>query len=166
MNKRRGLNSKVYITLLILLAVGNLSLVAVFAWPGLQPAVSSPAAINPDLQTSTPTLASSSVPASTDQPTPTIAPTSTLPLSAAQDGLRQQGIIFLSMSDGANIHLFAYHPQFLAMTRLTNNPWDDIHPVVSPDGKKIAYSSRQNGYWDLYLFDLATGKSSRLTDTP
>ena len=166
MNKRRGLNSKVYIPLLILLAVGNLSLVAVFAWPGLQPAVSSPAAINPDPQTSTPTLAPIFNLASTDQPTSTNVPTPTLPPAVAQDGLRQQGIIFLSMSDGANIHLFAYHPQFLAMTRLTNNPWDDINPVVSPDGKKIAYSSHQNGYWDLYLFDLASGKSSRLTDTP
>ena len=28
------------------------------------------------------------------------------------------------------------------------------------------YSSRQNGYWDLYILDLETGEQTRLTDTP
>ena len=70
------------------------------------------------------------------------------------------------MSDGANYHLFAYHPQFLPLTRLTNNPWDDIQPVVSPDGSQLAFTSRQNGYWDIFLLDLTNGKQTRMTDSP
>ena len=80
--------------------------------------------------------------------------------------LRQQGVMIFSMSDGAHYHLFAYHPQFLPLTRLTNGSWDDIHPSISPDGSRLAYASHQNGYWDLYLLDLTTGGQSRITDTP
>ena len=89
------------------------------------------------------------------------------PASAAPaDALRRQGVMIFSMSDGAYYHLFAYHPQYLPLTRLTHGPWDDIHPSVSPDGSRLAYASHQNGYWDLYLLDLATGDQSRITDTP
>ena len=85
---------------------------------------------------------------------------------SAIDNLNAQGILILSMRDGDFIHLFAYHPVFLPLTRLTNTPWDDIAPAISPDGKRLVFSSRQNGYWDLYMLDLATGMRTRLTDTP
>ncbi len=39
-------------------------------------------------------------------------------------------------------------------------------PSFSPDGARLAFSSRQNGYWDLYILDLETGEQTRLTDTP
>jgi TolB protein len=45
-------------------------------------------------------------------------------------------------------------------------PWDDINPAVSPDGTLLAFSSRANGYWDLYTFNLVTGQRTRLTDSP
>ncbi len=76
------------------------------------------------------------------------------------------GVMVLSLRDGVNTHLFAYHPLNLALTRISHAPWDDIDPAVSPDGKKVAYSSRQNGYWDLFLLDLETGVTRRLTGTP
>lgn len=93
-------------------------------------------------------------------PTPTLAP------AAALDGLRQQGVMIFAMMDGLNSHLFAYHPQYLPLTRLTNGGWDDIAPSVSPDGSKIAYASRQNGYWDIYVLDLSSNQTARITDTP
>jgi len=70
------------------------------------------------------------------------------------------------MRDGIHYHLFAYHPLFLSYTRLTNNNWDDIDPAISPDGNLIAYSSRQNGYWDIYILDISSGQTTRLTDSP
>jgi TolB protein len=77
-----------------------------------------------------------------------------------------QGTFFLSLADSGNFHLFAYSPQSLALTRLTDKAWDDITPAIGPDGKQLAFASNQNGYWDLYLLALSNGAIVRLTDTP
>ncbi len=168
MNKRSGLNPRVFVPILILLVIGNLAWVGLFILPGLTtgrsqslaPGTTQAVAASPSL------TATAKDPNTTPQPSATAAPTATLPPEEALAALRQQGVVFFAMSDGLNRHIFAYHPQFFPLTRLTNGPWDDINPVVSPDGTQIAYSSRQNGYWDLFLLDLATGKSTRVTDTP
>jgi TolB protein len=76
------------------------------------------------------------------------------------------GIFFLSLQEGGNSHLFAYAPQTLSLTRLTTDIWDDITPSLDPNGSLLAYSSRRNGYWDLYLLDLIGGGITQLTDTP
>lgn len=104
-------------------------------------------------------------------PTQPVTPENTVePISlgsaSAEERLRSEGVLILAMRDGNISHLFAYHPLYLPLTRLTQTPWDDQTPAVSPDGKKLAYSSRQNGYWDLYVLDLETGQRTRLTDTP
>src|SRR5258706_4153775 len=77
----------------------------------------------------------------------------------------QETVIFSYEEDGY-AHLFAYIPGKLPLTRLTSGAWDDITPAASPDGKKIAFASNRNGFWDLYLLDLTTGKATQLTDTP
>ena len=90
----------------------------------------------------------------------------TLPVgSSLQDSLSHSGLLVLSMADGYYNHLFAYHPQFLPLTRLTTDPFDDINPAVSPDGSRIAFASRRNGFWDLYLLELPGAELTRLTDT-
>ena len=76
-----------------------------------------------------------------------------------------QPFFIFSLSEFGNSHLFAYNSQGRLETRLTADPWDDITPSLSPDGSKIAYSSRANGYWDLYILELSTGETTRLTDT-
>ena len=96
---------------------------------------------------------------------PTPLPTPTFS-TAWQDGLGKQGTIILSMRDGVHFHLFAYHPLYLPLTRLTNNNWDDVSPSISPDGKKIAYASRRNGYWDIYILNIETNQVLQFTDTP
>jgi len=70
------------------------------------------------------------------------------------------------MADGGAFHLFHYEPGTRTFTRLTADPWDDITPSLSPDGRWVAYASRRNGYWDLYLLSLENGDILRLTDTP
>jgi TolB protein len=47
--------------------------------------------------------------------------------------------------------------------RLTNSPADDRDPVWSPDGTKVAYASRQDGNWELYIYDMLTGQTTRMT---
>src|SRR5512135_3397380 len=137
MNKRSGLNPKIFIPILIFLVFGNVALLGLFVLPGLTgsshsltPETSQPSAATPSL-TATEDQAGAS-----NQPSPTFAPTATLPPEEALAALRKQGALFFSMSDGTRRHLFAYHPQFFSLTRLTNSPWDDIRPVVSPDGTK------------------------------
>jgi TolB protein len=79
--------------------------------------------------------------------------------------------LFISVVDGANWHIFAYQPlaneqgSGLPLSRLTDGPWDDIHPAISPDGQRLAFISDRNGYWDIYILELSNGRVSRLTDT-
>jgi TolB protein len=75
------------------------------------------------------------------------------------------GVFILSLSDSGYNHLFAYSPESLSLTRITADPWDDITPAFSPDGNWVAFSSRRNGYWDLYVLDLHVGTLVRMTDT-
>lgn len=77
-----------------------------------------------------------------------------------------KGTIVFSMYEGVHAHLFAYHPQRLPFTRLTDGPWSDIHPALNPDGTKLAFSSNRDGHWDLYLLNLLNGEITRLTHTP
>ncbi len=74
--------------------------------------------------------------------------------------------LILAMRDGTNIHLFALDLQEQIFHRLTDKPWDDIDPAVSPDGRRLAYASRKNGYWDIYILDLITLQTTQITDTP
>ena len=120
-----------------------------------------------------PTPTSTPVPPSltpTASPTPTQVPTQTPYIITATPNLgatvpAPRGTYFLSLADSGHFHLFAYSPQTLPTTRLTDNSWDDIDPVISPDGKWLAFASNRNRYWDLYLLELATGQVTRLTDT-
>ncbi|NDJ62938.1 MAG: hypothetical protein GYB67_17595 [Chloroflexi bacterium] len=39
--------------------------------------------------------------------------------------------------------------------RLTNDPADERDPVWSPDGRRLAYASRQDGNWEIYITDFS-----------
>jgi TolB protein len=102
--------------------------------------------------------------------TATITPPETIPNTQSAPFLEslalENGTLFYSMSEGGYYHLFAYHPQNLPFTRLTNGAWDDITPAASPDGAHLAFASNRGGHWDLYILDLASGEISQVTDTP
>lgn len=98
--------------------------------------------------------------------TPTNTPTSTpVPPYPQQPASFGKDWVILSMSEGANFHLFAYQPNSVPLSRLTVGEWDDITPALSPDGSRLAFASNRNGYWDLYLLNLANGETTRLTDS-
>lgn len=62
--------------------------------------------------------------------------------------------------------LYAYHPEGIPFTRLIDEPYEEMHPAISHDNKKIAYSAKKNGYWDIYVLDLTDGSEIRVTDSP
>jgi TolB protein len=47
--------------------------------------------------------------------------------------------------------------------QLTNSPYYDAEATISPDGKKMIYTSTKNGDIDLYIMDLKTGKEKQVT---
>lgn len=77
-----------------------------------------------------------------------------------------QGTLIFSSYEGIHASIYAYHPQQLGITRLTEQAWDDINPACSPDGKKIAFASNRSGHWDLHILDLTTGQTRQVTNTP
>lgn len=166
MNMLPGSTNKVVFPLLVIMVILNLSLLAWVGWPYLNRSgnlsvlgfgrTATPAPTSKITRTPTPDLPTI---------TPSLVPTLLSGISP-QEGLRQQGVIILSMTDGNYAHLFAYNPQFMPLTRLTDSAWDDINPAISPDGNRLLYASRQNGYYDLYMLDFTSGKTTRITDTP
>ncbi len=156
--------------ILLLLVILNGSAVAFLGWPAFQQNRQAPPA--PESSTAAP---------AGDQPEPVASPTPTatsipatatftpVPLHIGNPGaaasLQEQGVLLLALRDGENVHLFAYHPDLLPLTRITDTAWDEIHPALSPDGTRLAYSSHQDGYWDLYIRNLQTGEIERVTET-
>lgn len=45
------------------------------------------------------------------------------------------------------------------------SPASDRYPVVSPDGRYVAFASDRNGFWDIYIYELATQTLYQLTNT-
>jgi TolB protein len=74
------------------------------------------------------------------------------------------GPFILSIREGLVAHLFLFRSD-TGLVRLTDGQWDDIAPALSPDGDQVAFASRRNGYFNLYLLNLQTGETRRLTDT-
>ncbi len=62
--------------------------------------------------------------------------------------------IFAADADGGNL------------TRLTDNQTYDAECAISPDGRRIVFTSLREGDLDLYVMDADGGNVRRLTDTP
>lgn len=96
--------------------------------------------------------------------TSTATPTS-LPIVDEKVPTEDRGIIVFSMGDGGRHHLFAYHPNYLPISRLTTGEWDDRDPAISPDGNFMVFASNRSGQWDLYLWDLRSNTINQLTNS-
>lgn len=167
MKKTSSNPTRTVILVLLILSLVNLVALSMLLKPGFSPtrgeATTPPPSAtltDPVLPTETPTEIP---PTASPSPYPTAEPT--LPPSSVE-GLSTQGVIFLSMTDGINIHLFAYNPQFLPLTRLTDGTQDDLEPSLSPDGRRLAFTSNSNGFWNIYFLDLETMQITALTNTP
>ena len=86
---------------------------------------------------------------------------STFPFKPLDDSF-----VVLAIDENSYTHLFAYQPGIFPIYRLTSGEWHDIHPAISPDGKKLAFSSNRDSYWELHTLDLESGQTTRITFSP
>ncbi|MEJ2635139.1 MAG: biopolymer transporter Tol [Calditrichia bacterium] len=50
------------------------------------------------------------------------------------------------------------------MVRKTNTPWEESYPKFSPDGTKLAFTSDENGIFNVYIQDLQSGEYHPITN--
>src|ERR1700690_3308251 len=89
--------------------------------------------------------------------TPTFAGASATP-SATATPIVPKDVMIRSIEEDGYAHLFPYIPGQLKLTRLTSGQWSDTDPAMSPDGKRIAFASNRDGFWNLYTLDIHSGK--------
>jgi TolB protein len=74
-----------------------------------------------------------------------------------------QWIAFNSDRDGGALRGYLVRPDGTDLTPLPVAIWFE-YPSFSPDGTRIAFMSHAGGDYDIYVADLATGATTRLTD--
>ena len=62
--------------------------------------------------------------------------------------------VYLADYDGSNVR------------QLTRDNTISVHPSLSPDARRIAYTGYQSGYADVYVIDLASGSRNRIVNFP
>ncbi|NJP06644.1 MAG: hypothetical protein HC837_13945 [Chloroflexaceae bacterium] len=77
-------------------------------------------------------------------------------------------IVFSSQrSRDSNFEIYVMQANGTNLVNITNNPWDDWHPVWSPDGRRIAFISNrdgQNEHNDIYIMNSDGSEMRMLTN--
>lgn len=81
--------------------------------------------------------------------------------SLTRDGSR---VVFASTQHRATSDLYIKDVSSRTVTRLTDDPAQDVMPAVSPDGKYVTFSSDRDGSWDLFMMPTTGGNPVRLTN--
>ncbi|MCA1626720.1 MAG: hypothetical protein LC742_01980, partial [Acidobacteria bacterium] len=74
-------------------------------------------------------------------------------------------IAFASDRDG-DFEIYVMNPDGGGLTRITNEPTDDLSPVWSPDGERLAFVSYRDGNAEIYVMNSDGSNPTRLTDNP
>ncbi|MEZ6243797.1 MAG: DPP IV N-terminal domain-containing protein [Phycisphaerales bacterium] len=80
--------------------------------------------------------------------------------SVSPDG-RQ--VVFASTQHRPTSDIYIKEANSRVVTRLTEDPNQDVMPAISPDGQYVAFSSNRSGNWDLYMMPVSGGKAVQLT---
>lgn len=77
-----------------------------------------------------------------------------------------QWLVFQSDRDGGDWDIFKLNVETMELTQLTENDVEDQVPVLSPDGRTMAWVQEDEfGVYNLWLMDLVTMETRQLTDT-
>ena len=81
---------------------------------------------------------------------------------------RTGDVVYDSTRDGPkNFNVFTKPPcRTCSPDALTSNPTNDFAPAWSPDGRRIAFTSRRSGNYDLYVINADGSGVRRLTTDP
>ncbi|MEP7159434.1 MAG: hypothetical protein ABI797_08390, partial [Chloroflexota bacterium] len=74
-------------------------------------------------------------------------------------------IAFNSDRDGIPLRGYLMNPDGSNVRRIGGNAWIE-YPSFSPDDTKLAYMGAVGSTYSIYVLDLLTGATTRLTDTP
>ena len=69
-----------------------------------------------------------------------------------------------NLAGSSSLEIYLMKPDGTGLVRLTNNSAFDINPVISPDGKKIAFSSDRDGNYEIYVMNVDGTNPIRLTN--
>ncbi|MFW5696564.1 MAG: TolB family protein, partial [Phototrophicaceae bacterium] len=142
-----------------LVVVSLAALVIVVVWATSQgepapPAIPAAANLNAGTTDQTP---QPDAPVSLNLPTPI--PTATdLP-----EVLQARGTIAFVAREYGRDDIWAVPVGSTQPIRITNSDADDRDPMWSPDGRQLAYASRNDGNWEIYIYDILAGETSRMT---
>lgn len=75
-----------------------------------------------------------------------------------------QWLVFASTQHRYTADLYLKHVDGTAVTQLTNDPGNDVMPVFSSDGERVAFASDRSGNWDIYIMSVDGGQPIQLTD--
>src|SRR5690606_15463444 len=73
-------------------------------------------------------------------------------------------ITFASTQHSSSSDLYIKPIGSHAVTRLTNDPGQDIMPSFSPDGRRIAFASNRDGSWGIYVMSVGGGQPVQITE--
>lgn len=73
-------------------------------------------------------------------------------------------IVFSSTQHSTAADIYVKKVDGHTVTRLTNDPANDIQPSFSPDGRFVAYASDRSGNWDIYVMTVEGQKPFQVTE--
>ena len=65
--------------------------------------------------------------------------------------LNNKWLVYASTANSMLPDIYIKSTNGTMITRLTTHPDEDIHPCLSPDSQRIAWASRRNGNWDIFV---------------
>jgi len=75
-------------------------------------------------------------------------------------------VVFSAPAAEGGTHLFVMPAAGGAATRITTGFANDVSPVFSPDGARIAFVSNRSGNRDIWIVSAGGGEPTRVTDDP
>ncbi|NJN82081.1 MAG: hypothetical protein HC802_07215 [Caldilineaceae bacterium] len=72
-------------------------------------------------------------------------------------------VVFMSEGRDGNWELYRASTAGGSVTRLTNDPAPDGLPAVSPDGQQIAFISKRDGGWGLWVIPATGGDATKIS---